>query len=88
MRKFFLMMVLAACVTGMVAAGDGGYGAALELEETTEIAAILASPHEYEGKVVQVKGPVDEACTERGCWMRIKSSDGQILLVKTERSVW
>ena len=83
MRKLFLVLVMAVCLTGVAAAGDSGYGAALELEETTEIAVILASPHEYEGKVVQVKGPVQEACTEKGCWMRIKSPDGQILLVKS-----
>ena len=83
MKKLFLTMALARCLTGVVAAGGDGYGAALELEEVTEIAVILASPHEYEGKVVQVKGPVQEACTARGCWMRIESPDGQVLLVKS-----
>jgi hypothetical protein len=83
MRKVLLTLVLGCCLVGVAAAGDDGYGAALELEESTAIADILASPHEYEGKVVQVKGPVQEACTAKGCWMRIKSPDGQILLVKS-----
>ena len=83
MRKLLLTFLLAAAVAVPAAAGENGYGAALELEEATEIASILASPDDYEGKLVQVKGSVEEACTAKGCWMRIQSPDGQVLLVKS-----
>ena len=59
------------------------FAQALELEETTSIADILANPGDYDGKTVQVKGPIKASCTGMGCWMRLDAGDGQVLLVKS-----
>ena len=66
------------------------YGKPLGGAETTKIAAILAEPARYEGKVVRVEGTVRDVCRMAGCWMtlasdqahqelRIKVEDGQIV---------
>lgn len=52
------------------------FGAGVDLEETTDIAAILAAPEDFDGKAVRVEGQVHEVCRMAGCWMEIVSDDG------------
>lgn len=82
----------------MVLAGAGDataaerYGKGLTLSQPTPVATILASPEQYVGKTVQVRGKVTEVCTMMGCWMqvvdqkngmRIKVNDGEMVFPRT-----
>ncbi len=67
------------------------FGKGLTLSQPTPVATILASPDQYVGKTVQVRGKVSEVCTMMGCWMqlvdnkdgmRIKVNDGEIMFPK------
>jgi hypothetical protein len=55
------------------AAGQTKYGKELSLKETTKISDIYANPDKYNGKRVQVKGPIVQVCEEMGCWIEIGS---------------
>ncbi len=83
MKRLFSTVAIMTLLALPALAGEANYGQALELDETTSIADILANPHNYEGKTVQVKGSVKSSCTEAGCWMRLDAGDGQVLLVKS-----
>ena len=83
MKKLFSMVTIITLLILPAMAGEAKYGEALALEETTSIADILANPGDYDGKTVQVKGPIKASCTGMGCWMRLEAGDGQVLLVKS-----
>jgi hypothetical protein len=36
---------------------------------------LLASPKDYDGKTVALEAKVRKACTKKGCWMELASSD-------------
>jgi len=66
------------------------FGKGLTLQQSTPLSTILASPDNYVGQKVQVKGMILDVCESRGCWMyiagdkpfekiRIKVIDGQIV---------
>jgi hypothetical protein len=78
----------------LLVAGDSKLGAPLALKSQTPIADLTATPGQYVGKTVQVKGKVTEVCEKMGCWMklvdpgtnasvRIKVKDGEIVFPKT-----
>lgn len=72
-RQFSLFLSLL-LFSALVWAGDEKkYGEELSLKEKTNISDILASPEKYNGKKVQVEGPVIDVCQERGCWIKIGS---------------
>ncbi|MBW7934829.1 MAG: DUF4920 domain-containing protein [Gemmatimonadaceae bacterium] len=72
LRTAALAVAIAALTT--TAQGQGkAYGKPLTLKEKTPISQILADPHAYSGKRVQVEGTIVEVCEERGCWINIAS---------------
>ena len=61
-------------ITAVAAHAQGkAYGKPLTLKEKTPISKILADPHAFAGKRVQVEGTIVEVCEERGCWINIAS---------------
>lgn len=66
------------------------YGKGVTVQETTLVSAILATPGQYVGKKVKIKGMITEVCAKRGCWVyvagdkpyekiQIKVVDGEIV---------
>lgn len=41
----------------------------------TDLAKVLASPSEYEGKTVAVEAKIRKACEKKGCWMELAAAD-------------
>ncbi len=68
-------------------AGDAdepaSFGKPLELESATSITDLLARPHAFEGKLVQVEGKVKEVCAAMGCWLRIDAGEAGTLLARS-----
>ena len=52
-------------------------GAELTLTEKTKISDILADPEAFLDQTVLVEGEVLEVCPKMGCWMTLKSDDGE-----------
>jgi hypothetical protein len=52
-------------------------GAKITLTEKTKISDILADPEAYLDKTVLVEGEVLDVCSMMGCWMELKSDDGE-----------
>jgi hypothetical protein len=86
------LVLLLACSTTFLSA-ETRLGKPLSRHEPVPIATILASPGEYVGRTVQVKGKASEVCEMMGCWinlvetrdqsMRIKVNDGDIVFPRS-----
>ena len=63
--------------------GAEKFGKGLTLNDATPLAALLNTPDDYVGKMVQVKGKVTEVCQMAGCWMALADLEtAQVLRVK------
>jgi len=68
-------------------------GQPLTLREPLTVDQLMATPANYAGQTVQVKGKVTEVCQMAGCWMqlagtgknavRVKVNDGDIVFPRT-----
>jgi len=56
---------------------DANLGAELTLTGKTKISDILADPEAYLDKTVLVEGEILDVCPMMGCWMELKSDDGE-----------
>ncbi|MCU0414500.1 MAG: DUF4920 domain-containing protein [Ignavibacteriaceae bacterium] len=56
---------------------DTNLGAEITLTEKTKISEILADPEAYLDKTVLVEGEILDVCPMMGCWMELKSDDGE-----------
>lgn len=72
------------------------FGAALTLEKTVPIEAILSTPDNFVGNRVLIEGTIVDVCTNMGCWIeigednsphkiRVKVKDGEIVFPVTIR---
>ncbi len=52
-------------------------GAEITLTEKTNISDILADPDSYLDQTVLVEGEILDVCPKMGCWMELKSDDGE-----------
>jgi hypothetical protein len=88
MQRFVYGIVLVNLICTMAAADRKRlYGDALTGAPRVEIAAILASPSAYEGRIVQVAGKVRDVCKNMGCWMEIEDDSGSAIQVKVDDGV-
>jgi len=56
---------------------EANLGAEITLAEKTKISDILADPESYLDQTVLVEGEILEVCPMMGCWMELKSDDGE-----------
>ncbi len=83
--SFFVLLI-----AGAVLAGDGEkvYGEGVAAPDTVLVSELLASPDEYVGKTVRVKGTAVGVCEHRGCWINIASdTEGETVRVKVKDGV-
>jgi len=52
-------------------------GGELTLTEKTKISNILTDPESYMDETVLVEGEILNVCPKMGCWMELKSDDGE-----------
>jgi hypothetical protein len=55
-------------------------GGEITLTEKTNISDILADPDAYLDQTVLVEGEILDVCPMMGCWMEIKSDDGEEMI--------
>ena len=89
MKKLLIVSIaLLFCGYLFAQSDDGKYGAAITLEEKTDISDILNSPEDYLDQTVLVEGKIYDVCQKMGCWMEIESSvEGELIKVKVEDGV-
>ena len=64
------------------------FGTALTLTEVTKISDVFTNPDKYNGKRIQVQGPIVDVCAEMGCWLALGSDkETQVLRFKVEDGV-
>lgn len=68
-------------------AADLQLGKPLTLKEQVAIDKLMASPADYAGKTVQVKGKVTAVCEHAGCWMKLAGDSGTTVRIKVEDGV-
>lgn len=73
MRRFTVITFALALAAAAVSAAPKTFGSPLTLKETVKISAIMANPSQFDGKRVQVQGPIVNVCEMRGCWIAIGS---------------
>ena len=81
MMKFWSAFVLCA---SLCLAADLQLGKPLTLKEQVAIDKLVASPADYAGKTVQVKGKVTAVCEHAGCWMKLADPSGKTVRIKVE----
>jgi len=87
-RLSAIALVLVVCAVAGLAAQEKKFGTALTLTEVTKVSDIYANPDQYNGKRVQVQGPIVDVCADMGCWLALGSDkDGQTLRFKVEDGV-
>lgn len=87
-RLSSIAVVLAVCAVAVLAAQEKKFGTALTLTETTKVSDIYANPDQYNGKRVQVQGPIVDVCADMGCWLALGSDkDAQTIRFKVEDGV-
>jgi len=75
--KLIISVILICCVTAFAQNEEIKLGAELTLSEKTKISDILSDPDAYLNQTVQVEGEILNVCPMMGCWMEIKSDDGE-----------
>ncbi|MEN8008242.1 MAG: DUF4920 domain-containing protein [Candidatus Krumholzibacteriota bacterium] len=67
---------------------DKVYGEGVTGEELILVSELMATPDEYIGKTVRVKGTAVGVCAHRGCWINIASDkEGETVRVKVKDGV-
>lgn len=74
--KLILSVLLLSVGLSIAQTDDANLGAEITLTEKTKISDILADPEAYLDQTVLVEGEILDVCPMMGCWMEIKSNDG------------
>lgn len=51
------------------------FGAVIKPVQGAELGRVLANPGEFQGKTLVVEGQVRRACSRKGCWMELATSN-------------
>ena len=78
--KLILAIMLLSVGLTFAQAEVANYGAELTLTEKTSISSILEDPESFLDKTVLIEGEVLDVCPMMGCWMEIKSDDGERMI--------
>lgn len=90
--RFVPTLLVAALVLATAAGALAGekktYGEGITGEELVKVSDLLATPDEYVGKTVRVKGLVVGTCAHRGCWINVAGDkEGDKVRVKVQDGV-
>lgn len=75
--KIILPAFLFLCAISFAQSEETKLGNEITLTETTKISEILADPESYLDKTVLIEGEILDVCPMMGCWMEVKSDDGE-----------
>ncbi len=56
------------------------FGAGVHSDEAIAALDVLADPEKLVGQTIRLEGEITSVCPKKGCWMRIGSEEGSILV--------
>jgi len=74
--KLIVLVLFFSIGTILAQTDESNLGAEITLAEKTKISDILTDPEAYLDQKVLVEGEILDVCPMMGCWMEIKSDDG------------
>jgi hypothetical protein len=75
--KLIVLVLFFSVGTILAQTDEANLGAEITLVEKTKISDILADPEAYLDQTVLVEGEILEVCPMMGCWMELKSDEGE-----------
>lgn len=77
-----LPFLLFACTTGPDRRDDryDYLGQAVRPGDSVAAAEVIADPDHFDGKTVRISGRVHEVCKKKGCWVRVGTAEGNVLV--------
>jgi len=75
--KLIVLVLFFSIGTILAQTEEVNLGAEIILTEKTRISDILADPEAYLDQTVLVEGEILDVCPMMGCWMELKSDDGE-----------
>jgi len=75
--KLIVLVLFFSIGTILAQTEEANLGAEITLAEKTKISDILADPEAYLDQTVLVEGEILDVCPMMGCWMELKSDDGE-----------
>jgi len=75
--KLIVLVLFFSIGTILAQTDEASLGAEITLVEKTKISDILADPEAYLAQTVLVEGEILDVCPMMGCWMELKSDDGE-----------
>ena len=75
--KTFFAVLFLSFINIFAQSEDVKLGAQITLDEKTKISDILADPDVYLNQTVLIEGEILDVCPKMGCWMQLKSDDGE-----------
>jgi hypothetical protein len=54
------------------------YGAPFVLEQTVDLAEVMADPAAHTGRTIRVRGLVADVCSKKGCWMVLADGESRV----------
>jgi hypothetical protein len=76
MRRLVLALLLSLPLTAL--GGPEKFGAHLSSAPKVALQDLVADPDAWAGKTVRTEGPVSAVCSQRGCWMTLKSGEKSV----------
>lgn len=88
MAVVMMVGVVAAVTVAAQQTQEKTFGSALTLTEVTKVSDIYAHPEKFNGKRVQVQGPIVDVCADMGCWLALGSDkESETIRFKVEDGV-
>jgi hypothetical protein len=56
------------------------FGGEVTLDESVSLAAIYASPEQYQDKEIRVEGTIKQVCQHKGCWIKLADGDKELIV--------
>lgn len=57
---------------------EGAYGSEITLSSPVSVNDALAQFEQHQGKEILISGKVAKVCQQKGCWMTLQSSQGEV----------
>ncbi len=87
-RLVAIIVVLLLVVLSVQSSPKKKFGKELTLKEKTKISDVIANPEKFNGKRIQIEGPIVGVCEKRGCWIKVGGEkEGESLRFKVEDGV-
>ncbi len=87
LRTVLMSLMVIVMMVGAATAGQDGkiYGKGVAAADTILVSALLASPDDFVGQTIRVKGMAVGVCAHRGCWVNLASDvEGETVRVKVK----